>query len=871
MATLLNLLILAAAVAAPTEARDPYAVEVFRCDFGTQWDVNFDRWPDGWTRRRGEGFPHFVEVNIVADRSDSERRQLEVELDGGGAAIYSPVIDIRPTFTYVLEGRIKTAGLQRTRAWLSITMLDAQRRRLDTFHSRRIGGTSDWNAIRMGPVASAHPNARYAVLGLHLEPVDGQDLTGRAWFADVWLGRLPRLALGSNASLNLHDDPDAVEIRCEITGVSDPQWRLNLSLQDWSGEVIDSDVRKLDAEPEEQIEAHSQDEAVDDPQAPESYRATVQWQPRIPRNGYYTVEIAVEGAHGNVMRRNLSLAVFEPSAPAPGPGEFGWTLPSGDHPLPLPTLAQLLGQVGIHWVKFPLWYESADEARVNDLVWFTERLRTQGIGTIGLLHNPPLSVKERFGSAASLSAAEIFTTPPEVWYPSLETVLLRLSLSVRQWQLGLDDDHSLAGLTDLERRLGELKQLLDEVGHDVQLGFGWDWLYELPGGRSPTWRFVTLSTTPAMTHHELNDYLALPTQPGVKRMVAIEPLDRRHYSIETRTADLVHRMLAAKAGGVDGIFMPQPFDDERGLMNRDGSPGALLLPWRTTASMLSGAEFLGSIELPGGSENYVFARGDEAIMVLWNERPTREVLYLGDRVEQLDLWGHRSTPATEEGRQVIEAGPLPVFVSGVNRPVAEWRMAFAFGRDRLPSVFGKMHQQTWRVQNFFPGGAGGRLRLITPSQWFVSPQTFDFELTAGEEMEQSFGVLFPFDADSGVQRVEAEFEIVADKAYRFSAYRHIGVGLGDVVVELSSQLVDGDLLVEQRLVNRSDRPVSFNCSLFAPGRRRMRTQVVRLSRGEDVSTYRIIDGAELIGETLWLRAEEIGGERSLNYHFEPTP
>ena len=90
-------------------------------------------------------------------------------------------------------------------------------------------------------------------------------------------------------------------------------------------------------------------------------------------------------------------------------------------------------------------------------------------------------------------------------------------------------------------------------------------------------------------------------------------------------------MLAAKTGGADAIFVPNPFDDQQGLMKADGSPGALLLPWRSTALALSGAEYLGSIVLPEGSHNAVFVRDDTAVMVVWHERPTRERLYLGEK------------------------------------------------------------------------------------------------------------------------------------------------------------------------------------------------------------------------------------------------
>jgi hypothetical protein len=49
-------------------------------------------------------------------------------------------------------------------------------------------------------------------------------------------------------------------------------------------------------------------------------------------------------------------------------------------------------------------------------------------------------------------------------------------------------------------------------------------------------------------------------------------------------------------------------------MQVDGTPAELFLPWRTTATAISGGEYLGQMQLPGGSINHVFVRDGEAIL-----------------------------------------------------------------------------------------------------------------------------------------------------------------------------------------------------------------------------------------------------------------
>jgi hypothetical protein len=41
-------------------------------------------------------------------------------------------------------------------------------------------------------------------------------------------------------------------------------------------------------------------------------------------------------------------------------------------------------------------------------------------------------------------------------------------------------------------------------------------------------------------------------------------------------------------------------------------------------------------------------------------------------------------------------------------------------------------------------------------------------------------------------------------------------------------------------------------------------------RGVDSQTFTLPQGSDLIGKKLWIRADEINGQRILNNHFEAT-
>jgi hypothetical protein len=550
-------------------------------------------------------------------------------------------------------------------------------------------------------------------------------------------------------------------------------------------------------------------------------------------------------------------------------GEFGWSLPDGDKTVPLKVLAPLLGKVGINWIKFPVWYN--DDQRAEQLAWFAERMSLDNIEMVGVLDQPPERIRELFGEAGKIPIASVFVEK-EVWSPAIDAVMTRLSLKVRWWQLGDDEDYSFVSYPQLEDKLNEIRDGFNRFGQEINIGVTWRLIDEENFSKTPPLRYLSYIADPPLTDVELKEYLAEEHNELLQRWVILEPLDRDVYSLETRSRDLVKRMLAAKIGNADGIFVPHPFDKAHGLMEPDGTPGPLLLPWRTAAEMLAGASYLGTIVLPNRSSNYVFERDGEAIMVVWNSVPTKEQLYLGDEVFQIDLWGNKSPATFVEDRdgfvqQIIEVGTLPVFLTGVNSIIARWRMSLEFETKKLESVFGQRQRISYRFKNPLPSVSGSVVAVIPPA-WIVDAPKSQFELFANELRQQNMLVMLGPNASIGMQKIRLDFNLSGSETYRFSVYREIQIGLGDIELELESFLdLHGNLVVDLHLTNNTDDRVNFNCMLFVPDRRRVRRQIIKAGRGPHRVRFVIGDGKELIGLTLGLRAEEMDGARVLNYRI----
>jgi hypothetical protein len=872
MSALSTLLILTAVTAPDSQpyapSRHPDAVEVFHCDYGRSWDVNYDGWPDKWHRVFGPTMPQYVKVAIERDKLAAKGNCLVVHANGGGAQVLSPCAGVSGNFSYQVNARLRVTGLKYARAQVRLEFLNEQKEVLQTAEGKWYKSTEGWIDSPIGPINPNNPDVQLARVVLVVEAGARADLTGEVALGEIWMGRLPKMAVHSNSPFNVYTDKDDIEITCDLSGILDSDPDILFQLLDASSQRLEENRVQLEGRliDERRSKASEIIESAEHQRA--AYAGATSWRPPIRKHGFYQVRVSMETAEGRLKRDVINIALAPP-LPRPPKGEFGWSLAGDDIPMEFNDLAKLLPLVGVHWVKLPVWYSQADAGRGDDFVLLAEKLAAEDIEIVGVVDRPPADSEFASRLTPDAEIADTISADPADWLPLLDPVLTRLSLRVRWWQLGGDYDASLSKVPHLEKLLGGLREKLFRFGQDVNLGVGWAWTH-MSGGETPaTWEFQQFSATPALTGQELGAYLDLPARASMNRWILIEPLSRRNYDLATRARDLVEQMLAGKIHGASAIFIARPFDDDRGLMTDRGAPGELLLPWRTTASLLSGATYLGSMPLPNKSHNRLFQTpSGEVVMVIWSDEPTQEITHLGEDVRILDVWGREVRPEVRDHEQVIEVAPMPRFVVGVHPHIARWRMAAKFATEHVPSVFGEAHANELRIQNMFPQGVGGTVELVAPEGWQISPGRIDFKLAAGESISRPFEVALPFDATSGKTPIRADFVIEADRQYRFSVYRELTVGDGDVQLETTTRLEeDGSLVVEQRMINHGSELVDFKCLLYGPGRRRQRTQVFRLGGSPDVKIYRYPDGAQLLGSEFWLRAQEVDGSRVLNHRF----
>jgi len=887
------------------------AIEVFHCAFDEAWDANYDEWPDRWSRKTGEDFPHYVDVHMVETRDQRATggRLLEIKLDGSSASISSPPIRVTSRFSYLLSTQLYVKGLKHSDVTLSIDFYNSSGKKLQSRKEILRDKRDGWHTLNIESIDPGDESIDRGVITLDMRRGNRGDLHGVVALDDVWLARLPRITVSANSAYNVYTNKDDVLVHCELSGIREQNPEIRFQLLDASSKELHGGSVHLNGRLIEEDTRRASDIIDGIGNTPKGYEGASEWRPNIPQHGFYSVAVTMlssdssgrqTDAERTMDRRVIWLAVVPP-LPATPEGDFGWSLPPGRSPLSFRDLSGLLPKVGIHWVKLPAWYDVEKPHQGDEIIRFVEKLGASNIEVVGILDHPPAGsdLAERMGTNASI--ADLLSLDQATWLPALDPVMSRLSMRLRYWQLGSDQDMSLVGYPQLPRKVAELRERLFRFGQQVKLGVPWVWDAAIKPPKDATWDFEQLAPDPSLSLQKFEAFVAQPKRGRMQRWVAIEPPARADdldgnldelAALNARATEFVHKIVAAKQHGADAVLISRPFDDRVGLMRANGMPAELLLPWRTSAAMLGGAKYIGSVQLPSGSENRNFLRPDgKVVMVVWNRTPIEETLFLGNEVQHIDIWGGSTRLATRSYEQTVKVGPVPSFVLGVNEPILRWRMALAFKHDHVESIFAKPHPNSVRFKNFFPQGIGGTISIVAvqnkkqrPSatetnnevstrdseRWSFDPPERNINLSAGES------ATFPFDvrlknAIFGEQPVRVDFVVDADEKYHFSVYRKMWVGSGTISIDFQTHLEkDGTLVVEQIMTNSAPQLVDFKCFLYAKGYRRQRAQVYRLGSTPDRKMYRYRHGASLVGKELTLEAEEIGGERVLKCRFVVT-
>lgn len=864
------------------------AATVFNFGFEPNEDLDFDGQPDDWSRRIGPGFPHYVDIEIERDSAHAGRQSLRIDADGGGAILYSPPQPVDARHTYLFRGWIRTEQLQASAARISVSFLDHRRQRVQRWLTTAVTGThAEWVEVELGPL-QPHADTRFVVIGCHLVSGEKLDIVGGAWFDDLTLGRLPRMVVESH--FGTHFLPPSAPVRVKtrvggldgtpplllplpIPGISLPQWSLQMTSPEYELKLslIDSRGRTLGRKSFPLNVEYGDFTTADQNSERDQERI---WEVAARDYGFYLVHATLLRNDQPIQHERMSFVVLDKASSNPK-GEFGWSLSQPVDGNRYRELSSVALEAGINWIKLPLWstgdMNTLERGAQSE---FFAQLQVDRIVPVGVLSDPPADLRRRLGTQGAVS--EVFRQKTEKWWPDLEPILAQYSSTVRYWQLGGDLDTSFMGLESLGETLASVKTEFDRIGRDVHLGVAGDMARPPAAINIMPKSFLALHDPDRGAKPVHQEQIKAAASVKIPRWVTVRALGASTADTEIRGADLVRQMVAAKIAGAEAIFAADAIGAEYGLVNADGSPTSLFLPWRTVSQSLRGAEYLGSFVMPSGSENHVFARTEpqpEVVLIVWNDTPVVEDIYLGEpqNVSATNVWGEQSSIPVDARtqRQQLQTGPLPQVIRGCAEPVARWRLATRYERGRQPSTTGE-HAESILGTNTFPQGVSGRISVLTPNEWEVEPSELTVQAGPGEAFAVPMRISLPANVTLGSRWTALEFDIAADRRYRFRVYRPYRVGLGDVELAIrDTRLPNGVLEVELSLTNNTQplETLDFECSLFVPGLKRQKMRVTRLGAGRSKTLFYVPNADRLRGQELWIRAEEVEGRRILNYRW----
>ncbi len=714
---------------------------IYRCLFDSASDaLDSDSWPDYWSRKTGieQGiqFPEYLDIALVQRDSPFSGGALRMDIRGGAAAVFSPKIPVRAGMSYTISVYFLAEKLVHSNVSLIVSFYGSEGAApLKSVMSPAEKNTRGWRKIAVGPLHADVLDVQAISVGLLVLPKERNDFEGLVEWTNLEIRESPTIELQTPVENNIFSDVSQVTIDCRVTGIDPAQHTVLFSLEDAQGRVIatkETDVL-IGNRPASQIVI-----AGDKPE--NVYVASAKWE-KLPlvSPGFYRVRMATPKAFIQSLPPNpdqffedpfthtkpITLAVLASAAASSAHflpnGEFGWSLDGWSHEQ-IQSQVNLLRKSGISRLKLPVWFEenatAQDRDRFSELC---EVLAQQNLDLVGLLTPIPKSVRDQI-RYVSPDARAVFSLEPRVWSDGLQQTLQDLSLLIQDWQWTADDDVSLQNVPNFEANFDSWKAAFDRQEFGLGIGLAWDWNAELPRQfaqqmpsqsantpENPATRddrdFVALTSANPLTPDEMGAFLAGSAESGnmvsansasdnpvtsLRRFVTLSPLSRNDYELEERIRDFVRRMVIAKASGVEAIFLEKPIDEDRGVLLSDLTPTELFLPWRTTANMLSGRNFLGSVDMPQGSRNFCFeADGGKAVMVLWNDEateetamgggPVLETLFLGEKVEGQDVWGKTFIPELQGHEQVIPVGTLPIFVTGLDANIVRFRASFELG------------------------------------------------------------------------------------------------------------------------------------------------------------------------------------------------
>ena len=772
---------------------------------------------------------------------------------------------VRPNSDYQVVGWMRPDRLRSARAQITAFYVDREGLPIASTQvfSRLVGGEGDtWEAVSLH-LSTGPREARSVGLTVRImqeqtwrtgtKPhryIEPTDVEGGAWFDDLVIHRLPRAVISTQVAGNVFVAPRMPTLQVVVTDGEPQGLTASVTLSDATGQEIQSDAVEVDA-------------AAD-------YGGTViEYGHLAP--GIYQATLRVGAGSDILVLRWRTIAFLR----EPYRGGTSVSRPFGvvlDGVGQVEDQLSLLSVLGVGTVKLPLWSASGAETgfayATDALDRLLHDLVKSRVSTMSVLAGPPLELTRAAGEFPR-PLLDILADNPDGWREHLSHVVAPYASVFRSWQIGGDNDPTMTDPRLLSAVLPivrtEMKKLITVPELTVPGN-----AHLAPEAGKLAADNISLTIPNDVQPEWIPEHLRAYRELGYRQLgVYVEPLSWDRYDRVALLADLAKRIVYARHGGADRVFVPQPWRERATVSGMITEPTEEYVVLRTMVDLLADAELASTLNLSPEVTCLAFDSGKDAVLVLWDDAAGPEgrthELQLGGATRQIDLWGD-PTPLehTKDGRQKVRLSPVPVFVDGVE----QWLVAFLSQLRMEPDhVEFRIGLNTHIITLAAPvrESVSGTLELEAPETWDVRPRRFTFALPHGGTLRKEIQIRYANNEPAGKKCITAKVDFDSEGRYHMEVPLRFEVGLGGIEVWGFASRRGDRLIVRHGVLNRTDQVVSFRGFVAAPGRTRQYRVFNAMQPGQTVVTeYAFERGNELSGRELRLGLREVGGPRGHN-------
>ncbi len=832
--------------------------------FGFEEDRDWDKFPDTWTRKRGKKYAHYIDILLDSQEKKSGKASICFHFIGGRAGIQTGMLKIDSYFAYEFAAWVKTRDLSRSRVSVDIVWYDQKAQPFSRSHTKQLTAAEEWTQTKFR-INQVPKGAIYARL---ICMVEGADKKAKVWIDDIRFLKRPRILFTSKREFNIFREKK-VSFAVNINGLAAGNYLLSAEVKDYLGQDVYTTRVPIYFEKKDAY--------------------TRKFSPRIDQFGVYQSKFILYRNGEDIASTAASIAVLPPPRDRLKKSEeiFGVEFPVSDIP-DRSTHLKSLQALGVYNIKMPLWSrdykpgvrESADK----DLRGFLKDCSDKRIRNIGIFGPVPDELRKKMDLSEG-GMADILGVEKEKWLEFFRDTMEMYGFFISIWQIGTNMDESFSGKKK-SRRAVQNFDVLSRLSTWSEMGVpfsvrGRDAVDYVPFEEDRV-QFVSVTCAPESDFLQLDrDLTLLKKKKGGdatnKDIWLNIDLQNGRMSEKKQLVDFARKAVMARRHGMDMIVAAPYMDSDRGMIRDDYSLRPVYAGFMTVSSLLSNAEYLGSLrELGTDVYGYAFKRENDTILAIWaaEDKIIRKKLYLGFRIQQIDLMGNtRELRTTKEGEQIFDVSGIPTFFTGLNTELTRTRLSISL--DQRISLFSKLEFQKQKISlhNNFKKSISGSFYINYPPGWQTRPPIIQFKVPGEESRTFEFEVVPSRIETPGIKEVKIDSTLVmGTRRYRFSSARpQIFKSEFDVTVQtMLSQESGMDVIVNVALSDRStynpDKTMSCNVFLEIPGQRAMNNSISGLRKGGNaaIATFAIQNTKKIIGKKAIVSILEIDGKRFYN-------